>query len=59
VVSTHRAVLDAIEARDAASARDITQQHVDARTRWLVELRLRPAAPRTARAAGARQEVDA
>ena len=59
VVSTHRAVLDAIEARDAASARDLTQQHVDARTRWLVELRLRPAAARTARVSGARQEVDA
>jgi DNA-binding FadR family transcriptional regulator len=59
VVAGHRAVLDAVEARDPASARDLTQQHVDARTRWLVELRLRPVAGRATAAAGVREEIGA
>jgi DNA-binding FadR family transcriptional regulator len=57
VVRSHRAVLDAIEARDPAAARDLAQAHVDERTRWLVELRLRPA-PSPA-PAGERAEVGA
>jgi DNA-binding FadR family transcriptional regulator len=58
VVASHRAVLDAIEARDAAAARDLAQAHVDARTRWLVELRLRPLTGRSADR-GSRQGVGA
>jgi DNA-binding FadR family transcriptional regulator len=58
VVASHRAVLDAIEARDPAAARDLTQEHVDARTRWLVELRLRAVTGRST-GSGARQEVGA
>jgi len=41
VVASHRAVVDALEARDPAGARDLTEQHVDVRTRWLIDLRLR------------------
>ena len=59
VVASHRAVLDAIAARDAAAARDRAQDQVDARTRWLVELRLRPVAGGSGAAAGPRQEVGA
>ena len=52
VLTSHRAVVDALEARDAARARDLTDRHVDARTRWLIDLRLQrlaaaPSAPST------------
>jgi DNA-binding FadR family transcriptional regulator len=52
VLTSHRAVVDALEARDAARARDLTDRHVDARTRWLIDLRLQrlaaaPSAPTT------------
>jgi DNA-binding FadR family transcriptional regulator len=59
VVASHGAVVDALEARDAARARDLTDQHVDARTRWLIDLRLQrlAAAPPAATAAD-RQEVE-
>jgi DNA-binding FadR family transcriptional regulator len=40
IVASHRAVVDAIEARDTARARAITEQHVDTRTIWAVELHL-------------------
>jgi DNA-binding FadR family transcriptional regulator len=40
IVATHRAVIDAIEARDPARARAITEEHVDTRTVWAVELHL-------------------
>jgi len=40
IVASHRAVVDAIEARDTARARAITEQHVDTRTLWAVELHL-------------------
>jgi DNA-binding FadR family transcriptional regulator len=59
VVESHRAVLDAIEARDPAAARDLTQDHLDTRTRWLVELRLRPVAGSGATAPDGRHEVRA
>jgi DNA-binding FadR family transcriptional regulator len=59
VVASHGAVVDALEARDAARARDLTDQHVDARTRWLIDLRLQrlAAAPPAATTAD-RQEVE-
>ncbi|MGY1774176.1 FadR/GntR family transcriptional regulator [Blastococcus sp. SYSU D00813] len=44
IVAGHRAVLDAIEARDAALARVLTEEHVARRTVWSIELRLRAAA---------------
>ena len=40
IVADHRAVVDAIEARDAARARALTEQHIDRRTHWSIELRL-------------------
>jgi DNA-binding FadR family transcriptional regulator len=45
VVTAHRSVVEAIADRACDRARDLAQEHVDARTRWLVELRLRPAGP--------------
>ena len=36
----HRAVVDAIEARDGARARALTEDHIETRTRWSIELRL-------------------
>ena len=48
IVDAHRAVLDAVGRRDAAGARDLTEQHVDRRTLWSIDLhleRLRRAAP--------------
>jgi DNA-binding GntR family transcriptional regulator len=59
VVVSHRAVIVAIESRDAAAARDLTQQHVDTRTRWLVERRLRSAAGPGAGRAADGQEIGA
>ena len=41
IVSSHRAVVDAVEARDPSSARALTEGHVEMRTLWSVELRLR------------------
>jgi DNA-binding FadR family transcriptional regulator len=41
VRASHGAVVDALEARDAHRARELTEQHVDLRTRWLIDLRLR------------------
>jgi DNA-binding FadR family transcriptional regulator len=41
VVAAHRAVIDAIEARDAARARDLTEQHIETRTLWSIDVRLR------------------
>ena len=40
----HRAVVDAIEARDPARARALTEEHVETRTLWSIELRLRAGA---------------
>lgn len=40
IVGAHRAVLDAIERRDAARARDLTEEHVDQRTLWSVSQHL-------------------
>jgi DNA-binding FadR family transcriptional regulator len=40
IVGAHRAVLDAIERRDAARARDLTEQHVDQRTLWAIDQHL-------------------
>jgi DNA-binding FadR family transcriptional regulator len=48
IVGAHRAVLDAVETRDGARARDLTEQHVERRTVWSIDLhldRLRRAAP--------------
>jgi DNA-binding GntR family transcriptional regulator len=59
VVTSHLAVIGAIESRDAGAARDLTQEHVDTRTRWLVERRLRPAAGPAAARAATRQDVGA
>jgi DNA-binding GntR family transcriptional regulator len=52
IVDAHRAVLDAVERRDAARARDLTEEHVDRRTLWSIDLhleRLRHAPPPAAR----------
>lgn len=40
IVASHRAVIDAIEARDPARAQAITEEHIDTRTLWSVELHL-------------------
>jgi DNA-binding FadR family transcriptional regulator len=40
IVAAHRAVLDAVERRDATRARDLTEQHVDRRTLWAIDLHL-------------------
>jgi DNA-binding FadR family transcriptional regulator len=48
IVAGHRAVLDAVEDRDATRARELSEQHVDLRTVWAIDLhlrRLRAAAP--------------
>jgi DNA-binding FadR family transcriptional regulator len=48
IVDAHRAVLDAVERRDAARARDLTEENVDRRTLWSIDLhleRLRHAPP--------------
>lgn len=39
VVAAQRSVVDAIAARDATAARTLTEQHLAARTAWLVALR--------------------
>ena len=41
VVASHAAVVDAIEQRDPGRARSLTEQHIDLRTQWAVELSLR------------------
>ncbi|MFW3169260.1 FadR/GntR family transcriptional regulator [Geodermatophilus sp. CPCC 206100] len=41
VVSGHRAVVDAIDDRDPARARELAAEHVDTRTAWSVDLCLR------------------
>ncbi len=40
IVAGHRAVVDAIEDRDAARARTLAESHVETRTLWAIELRL-------------------
>ena len=40
IVAGHRAVVDAIEARDQARARALTEEHIETRTLWSIELRL-------------------
>lgn len=40
VLTAHRSVVDAVEDRDAARARDLTEQHIELRTRWSVDLHL-------------------
>jgi DNA-binding FadR family transcriptional regulator len=44
IVASHRAVVDAIAARDAATARALTEGHIETRTLWSIELRLRAVA---------------
>lgn len=41
MVADHHAVVEAIEARDADRARTLTEQHIERRTHWSIELRLR------------------
>ncbi|MGY1618952.1 FadR/GntR family transcriptional regulator [Geodermatophilus sp. SYSU D00691] len=41
IVASHRAVVDAIAARDAVTARALTEGHIETRTLWSTELRLR------------------
>jgi DNA-binding FadR family transcriptional regulator len=41
IVDAHRAVLDAVRDRNPARARDLTEQHVDRRTVWSIDLHLR------------------
>jgi DNA-binding FadR family transcriptional regulator len=53
IVAAHSAVVDAIEARDPDRARTLTEQHVDARTRWFLDRRLRLVAGAAAGRAGA------
>jgi DNA-binding GntR family transcriptional regulator len=40
IVAGHRAVVDAIEERDASRARALTEEHIETRTLWSIELRL-------------------
>jgi DNA-binding FadR family transcriptional regulator len=56
MVDAHRAVVDAVGRRDAARARELTEQHVERRTLWSVDLhleRLRWTAPAGTGAAAA------
>ena len=60
IVDAHRAVLEAVERRDAARARLLAEQHVDRRTLWSVDLhleRLRRAAPADRPRRGTAQEA--
>jgi len=41
IVAAHRAVLDAVEGRDAARARDLAERHADRRTIWSIDMHLR------------------
>ncbi|MGY1916384.1 FadR/GntR family transcriptional regulator [Blastococcus sp. SYSU DS0973] len=41
IVAAHRATVDAIEGRDPARARMLTERHIETRTLWSVELLLR------------------
>jgi DNA-binding FadR family transcriptional regulator len=41
IVGGHRAVVDAIEDRDQDRARALTREHIELRTLWSIELRLR------------------
>jgi len=41
IVASHRSVVDAIEQRDPARARALTEDHIDLRTRWSIDLSLR------------------
>ena len=43
ITGAHRAALAAVEARDADLARRLTEEHLETRTRWLIELRLQSA----------------
>jgi DNA-binding GntR family transcriptional regulator len=43
IVASHRAVVDAIEGRDGARARELIEEHIEARTVWSIDLRLRRA----------------
>jgi DNA-binding FadR family transcriptional regulator len=40
MAASHRGVVDAIAARDGARARALTEEHIETRTRWSIELRL-------------------
>jgi DNA-binding GntR family transcriptional regulator len=40
IVASHRAAVDAIEDRDPARARALTEEHIETRTMWSIELRL-------------------
>jgi DNA-binding FadR family transcriptional regulator len=57
IVADHRAVVEAIEARDPARARAITETHIETRTRWSVDLLLRQARAAVDPEGVARQEV--
>jgi DNA-binding FadR family transcriptional regulator len=54
IVAGHRAVVDAIEARDSSRARALTEEHIETRTLWSIELRLQRMG---AGGAAVRQEV--
>jgi DNA-binding FadR family transcriptional regulator len=55
IVASHRAVIDAVEARDPARARAITEQHLDTRTLWAVEFHLARLKARPGAAVAARE----
>ena len=55
IVAGHRAVIDAIEDRDAARARALTEAHIETRTVWAIELRLQRLG--AAALSGTRREV--
>lgn len=54
IVASHRAVVDAVERRDPGEARRLTEEHIDLRTRWSVELFLQRTRAGRAAAPGAR-----
>ena len=43
IVGSHQSVIDAIEARDPIRARALTEEHIETRTRWAIDSRLRQA----------------
>ena len=50
IVASHRAVIDAIQARDADLARALTEEHIENRTLWSIDLHLQAMRRRATRA---------
>ena len=59
IVASHRAVIDAIEARDADLARALTEEHIETRTLWSIDLHLQAMRRRISTGARAGQRPSA